>query len=723
MDFENPHNKVPHNSSKFPLTSPLKMGRIYLKSLFIMPIHSFFNKYDFNFKRYFAFDSFILAIVILIFYKIKSMMRCENDTEKVEKIKDEAFMSPDSSISSVEHGCIKSLSDYNNTNVNCRTLSNKSTCSDKCADEIVKIEQGADVLVKSEPVEYQNESVIDSKQMFAFSLLDVDKDLLIDKIELKTGISNITDITLTNSSESNADNAENIPAQTSNIISNIQPPTPNFDSYKFKMPVLKKFVKKELVEGIEEITFHCNICSYKTNVSCSLRNHLKNEHISTLHLCDHCKTFFLTKKSLASHNSRFHRSSKSFKCSKCNFFADSYSALSRHRMALHRKRYNCNKCNFISNGSSNLKQHQVTQHYNKDEHSNIISSIQPPILNFDSYKFKMPVLKKFVQKELVEGIEEITFHCNMCSYKTNVSCSLRNHLKNEHISTLHLCDQCNLLFLTKRSLASHNSHKIALHRKRYNCNNCTFVCYASSTLKQHQVIRHYNEAEHSNMVYSCNICNKKCISIRKLDIHRRKHTGERPYACKLCDYKTSQQGLLSKHELHHHRPKQFCCSICTKKFSIESDLNKHFTIHSNYKCSYCSFTDCTKALLAMHHKTNHSDKILIVNPKPYQCDTCFAGFRRQCALKAHKLYWCKGRNKSIINSITISVPNTKIKVSKIESESGNIRKMDPVKKVGSSNEKSGVTNKNVFICESCNEYFSALKVLNRHLKYCKFHIP
>ena len=570
------------------------MGRVYLKSLFILPIHSFFNKYDFYFKSYFAFDSLILAIVILIFYKIKSMIRCKNDTEKVEKIKDEAFMSPDSSISSVGHGCIKSQYDYNDTKVNSETSSNKCTCDDKCADEILKTEQYADVVVKSEPVEFQNESFVDSKQMFAFSLLDVDKDLLIDKIELKTGISNITDITITNSSESNADNAENIPAQTSNIISSIQPTTPNFDSYKFKMPVSKKFVKKELVEGIEEITFHCNICSYKTNVSCSLRNHLKNEHISTLHICDECNLLFLTKRSLSSHNSRCHRSSNSFKCSKCTFVADSYSTISRH--------------------------------------------------------------------------------------------------------------------------------KIALHRKRYNCNNCAFVCYDSFHLKLHQVIRHYNEVEHSNMVYSCNICNKKCISIRKLDIHRRKHTGERPYACKLCDYKTPQQGHLTRHELHHHRPKQFCCSICTKKFAIQSDLDTHFPIHSNYKCSYCSFTDCKKALLAMHHKTNHSDKILIVNPKPYQCDTCFAGFRRQCALKEHKQYQCKGRNKSTINSITKSVPNTKIKVDKINTDR-NIRKMDKVKKVGSSNEKSGVTNKNVFICESCNEYFSALKVLNRHLKYCKFHVP
>ena len=166
--------------------------------------------------------------------------------------------------------------------VNCRTSSKKSTCSDKSAKEIVKIEQDADAVLKSEPVEFQNESAIDSNQMFSFSLLDVNKDMLIDQIEFKTGISNITDITLTNASESNADNAENIPAQTSNIISSIDPPSPNFDSYKFKMPVLKKFVKKELVEGIQEITFHCNICSYKTNVSCSLRNHLK------INIFQHC---------------------------------------------------------------------------------------------------------------------------------------------------------------------------------------------------------------------------------------------------------------------------------------------------------------------------------------------------------------------------------------------------------------------------------------------------
>ena len=522
-------------------------------------------------------------------------MQCKNDTEKVEKIKDEAFPSPDSSILSVGYGYIKSQYDNNDTRVKCKTTSNKSTCSDKYADEIVKTEQDADEVVKSEPVEIQNKSAIHSKQLFSFSLLDVDKDLLIDKIEFKTGISNITDITLTNSSESNAENIKNIPEQTSNIISNIQPPLTNLkDSYKFKMPSLKKFVKNELLDGIEGIIFHCNMCIYKTQFSYSLKNHLKNEHFSTLHLCDQCKTLFHNEKSLSSHNNCCHRSSNSFKCSKCTFFADSYSALARHKMTLHRIRYNCNKCNYTSVLSTSLKQHQVTQHYNEEEHSNI--------------------------------------------------------------------------------------------------------------------------------VYSCSICNKKFIYISMLDIHSRKHTGKYPYVivCKLCDFVAYSQGRLTSHELNHHIPKQFCCSLCTKKFSIESDLDKHLTIHSNFKCSYCSFTDCTRALLAGHHKANHSDKLLIMNQKPYQCDSCYTGFRRKSSLKVHNQYQCKGRNKSEINSITKSVPNTNIEVNRIKTDR-NVRKMDPVKKADSS--IYVVSNKTVFICKSCNEHFSAEKVLNRHLIYCKFHNP
>ena len=126
----------------------------------------------------------------------------------------------------------------------------------------------------------------------------------------------------------------------------------------------------------------------------------------------------------------------------------------------------------------------------------------------------------------------------------------------------------------------------------------------------------------------------------------------------------------------------------------------------------------------MHHKSNHSDKTLIVNPKPYQCDTCHVGFLQQRSLKYHlKLYLnCGGStNKSAINSITkySSVPYTKIEAKKIRTN-GIIRKTDPVKKA---NGIPRVASSTVFICKSCYEHFSAKKVLNRHLKYCKFHNP
>ena len=51
--------------------------------------------------------------------------------------------------------------------------------------------------------------------------------------------------------------------------------------------------------------------------------------------------------------------------------------------------------------------------------------------------------------------------------------------------------------------------------------------------------------------HKCKHCHKSFTTQHYLQIHTRKHTGEKPYKCKVCEEQFSQMGQLMQHKKEH----------------------------------------------------------------------------------------------------------------------------------------------------------------------------
>lgn len=77
--------------------------------------------------------------------------------------------------------------------------------------------------------------------------------------------------------------------------------------------------------------------------------------------------------------------------------------------------------------------------------------------------------------------------------------------------------------------------------------------------------------------YTCNRCNHRTSTLKKLDEHMRIHTGERPFVCKTCGYATRNASALSYHLKTHKENRPFTCNLCNYRNTTLSSLRSHKT--------------------------------------------------------------------------------------------------------------------------------------------------
>ena len=63
--------------------------------------------------------------------------------------------------------------------------------------------------------------------------------------------------------------------------------------------------------------------------------------------------------------------------------------------------------------------------------------------------------------------------------------------------------------------------------------------------------------------------------IKKMTIHVRTHTGDRPFVCITCGQVFSQSSSLTTNGRAHTSTRPYACTTCVKTFSTSSGLVRH----------------------------------------------------------------------------------------------------------------------------------------------------
>ncbi|XP_073819545.1 uncharacterized protein [Musca autumnalis] len=226
--------------------------------------------------------------------------------------------------------------------------------------------------------------------------------------------------------------------------------------------------------------------------------------------------------------------------------------------------------------------------------------------------------------------DELKIQCPHCPVKFSRRYNMYAHMRAFHkaetvrehqiqprkLTKTDVCDQCNRAYSDKYKLMAHikNKHgpdskpkKEKQPPKRYLCTLCGLICSSQSNLDIHYR-RHTGEKP-----YKCDFCSRAYARLYDVQVHRRVHTGETPFKCTICEKAFKRSNKLKIHMRTHTNERPYKCTQCEKAFKQSKDLNIHKRTHTGerpYKCNVCNSTFTQSNSLKLHQtKTKHLEMV------------------------------------------------------------------------------------------------------------------
>lgn len=175
---------------------------------------------------------------------------------------------------------------------------------------------------------------------------------------------------------------------------------------------------------------------------------------------------------------------------------------------------------------------------------------------------------------MIDNVKHYT--CEFCEKNFISRARLRSHRQIHSTERNHLCVECGAKFKTLNCLKNH----ARLHSNVfYSCDLCNSRFKGKHELKCHIEAVHLMRKDHI-----CQICGKAFSRDKTLRQHLLYHYNERNIVCEICGFKAINRPKMARHMKTHTGQRDYSCNICGKRFLYSYNVTAHIRhVHFNEK--------------------------------------------------------------------------------------------------------------------------------------------